>query len=622
MGFLVTLFPRFRWSITRRPIVDGHPEGLPASSAGDTRTGDGNVVVGDEHDHEPVPIAADSPPDATVPVRTGALPGGTAATGGRVWPRARRVASWTITALAFVLVWFALVGPDEISRLSPAAFVRIPIEGLALVAVALLLPRRGRRIVAAAFGTLLGLVTIIKIIDMGFFEAINRPFNPTADWSYFGSAQGLLTVSIGRTSATIFLILAAAVGVAVLVFTPLALVRLTRLVADHRGTSIRTVAALSVVWVLCAAFGLQIVRNAPIASTSAAGLAYDQVQQVHAGLGDKARLVKAAADDPYRTTSGNDLLTGLRGKDVIIAFVESYGQVAVQGSSFAPQVDATLTAGNRQLAAAGYSARSAFLTSPTFGGISWLAHSTLQSGLWIDNQQSYNDLITTDRLTLSGAFQRAGWRTVADVPSNEKDWPEGKSFYHYNTIYNDRNVGYHGPNFSYASMPDEYIWSAFQRLELTKPHAPLMAEIDLVSSHTPWAPLPRIVPWNQVGDGSIYNGMPAQGQSATAVWHDADQVRAAYAQSIQYSLNSLVSFVQNSSDKNLVLLVLGDHQPATIVSGQSANHEVPISIITRDPTVLDRISDWRWQDGLLPSPTAPVWPMNTFRDRFLTAYGP
>jgi hypothetical protein len=34
--------------------------------------------------------------------------------------------------------------------------------------------------------------------------------------------------------------------------------------------------------------------------------------------------------------------------------------------------------------AAGFSAKSTFLTSPTFGGISWLAHSTLQSGMWID----------------------------------------------------------------------------------------------------------------------------------------------------------------------------------------------------------------------------------------------
>ena len=32
-------------------------------------------------------------------------------------------------------------------------------------------------------------------------------------------------------------------------------------------------------------------------------------------------------------------------------------------------------------------------------------------------------------------------------------------------------------------------------------------------------------------------------------------------------------------------------------------------------------SDWGWQAGLRPNAGAPVWPMDAFRDRFLTAYG-
>jgi len=116
--------------------------------------------------------------------------------------------------------------------------------------------------------------------------------------------------------------------------------------------------------------------------------------------------------------------------------------------------------------------------------------------------------------------------------------------------------------------------------------------------------------------------MPGQGRSPAVVWRHPAQVQAAYGQSIEYSLNTLISFVQTSPDKNLVLVVLGDHQPATIVSGQGASHDVPISIISRDPAVMNRISPWGWQDGLRPGPDAPVWPMDAFRDRFLSAYGP
>jgi len=49
---------------------------------------------------------------------------------------------------------------------------------------------------------------------------------------------------------------------------------------------------------------------------------------------------------------------------------------------------------------------------------------------------------------------------------------------------------------------------------------------------------------------------------------------------------------------------------------------VPITIIAHDPAVLSRINSWGWQDGLRPAANAPVWPMDAFRDRFLTAYGP
>jgi hypothetical protein len=457
---------------------------------------------------------------------------------------------------------------------------------------------------------------------MAFFEALSRPFNPVVDWSYFGSAKGVLGDSIGPRDATILLTAAGVLGVAVVVFMPLSLLRLTRLVDRHRATSIRGVTALGAVWVVCALFGTQIVPGAPIASTSASSLAYGQMSQVRVGIRDQQSFARAAAVDAFRNTPSSDLLTGLRGKDVIVAFVESYGRIAVQGSAFSPQVDSVLDAGTNGLRAAGFSSQSAWMTSPTFGGISWLAHSSLQSGLWIDNQQRYNRLVASDRFTLSDAFKRAGWRTVGDLPANDRDWSQGTSFYHYDKIYDSRNVGYVGPSFSYASMPDQYVMSAFQRQELAKPdHPPVMAEIDLVSSHTPWTPLPHLVDWSKVGDGSIFDGMPAQGQSPAVVWRDPRQVRAAYGRSIEYSLNTLISFVQTCHDNNLVLILLGDHQPATIVSGQGASHEVPITIIAHDPAVMDRISGWGWQDGMRPDSNAPVWPMDAFRDRLLAAYG-
>ncbi len=134
-------------------------------------------------------------------------------------------------------------------------------------------------------------------------------------------------------------------------------------------------------------------------------------------------------------------------------FVESYGQVSVQGSSFSPAIDALLDRGTNQLRAAGFSARSAFVTSPAFGGISWLAHSTLQSGVWANSQRRYDQLVGTNRFTLSDAFNRAGWRTINFSPADDRDWPEGSSFYHYDKLYDRREVGYRGPGFTTRPCP-------------------------------------------------------------------------------------------------------------------------------------------------------------------------
>jgi hypothetical protein len=342
---------------------------------------------------------------------------------------------------------------------------------------------------------------------------------------------------------------------------------------------------------------------------------------VQADIRDEGAFAKEIRHDPFRFTPASQLLTGLRGKDVLLVFVESYGRVSVQSPAFSPAIDALLDDGTNRLKAAGFSARSAFVTSPGFGGISWLAHSTLQSGLWANNQRRYNQLVATNRFTLSDAFNRAGWRTINFAPADDRSWPEGSSFYHYDKLYDRRDMGYRGPGFNYAPMPDQYMFAALQRLEIAKTHRrPLFAEVDTVSSHMPWNRIPRMIPWADLGNGSIFNRIPMDTEPSSFWWHP-NQVKAAYARSLEYSLSTLISFVQRYGNRNLALVVVGDEQPLANVSGQGASHDVPISIIARDPSVLKRTAGWGWGDGLRPAPQAPVWPMSAFRDRFLTAFG-
>ena len=149
-----------------------------------------------------------------------------------------------------------------------------------------------------------------------------------------------------------------------------------------------------------------------------------------------------------------------------------------------------------------------------------------------------------------------------------------------------------------------------------------MAEIDLITSHAPWSRTPHLIDQAEVGDGSVFEGMPEQAPSKTVIWRSPERVRAAYGKSIEYSLGALITFVETYGNDDLVLVLLGDHQPATIVSGEDADHDVPITVVSRDRDVVDQFSGWGWQDGMRPSPDAPVSRMDSFRDRFLHAFGP
>jgi phosphatidylglycerophosphate synthase len=523
-------------------------------------------------------------------------------------------------ATAVVLVWLALMVPHRPDQLSLDAVLGIPVELLVFVVLALVLPRRWGRLVAVAAGVLLTATVLLAALDLGFYEAFDRPVNLLTDPGYVGSALDLVQRSAGRGGQVLAL---AAVGLGVAAALALcvwALLRIRRAAQQARQGWARGVVALALVWVVTAVTGLQ-VAGSPVASAPAVSLVGSQVDQVRAELRDRQVFQHALTHDSYALTPGADLLRGLRGKDVLLVFVESYGRVAVDGSWFAPMVNRTLSTATGQLGSMGFGARSGWLRSPTFGGISWLAHSTLQTGLWIDSQQRYDQVLSGNRFNLSQAFGRAGWRTVSDIPSDDGPWDEGQRFYGFDRMYNSRDVGYVGPRFSYARIPDQYTLRAFARNELHRPgRGPVMAEIDLVSSHTPWTPLPKLVPWSGIGDGSVYDGMRPSHTSFFQLLGGPDQQRN-YAESIRYSLRSLVSFVHHAHDKKLVMVVLGDHQPNSNVSGTGVSHDVPVSLIAHDPKVLQRISGWGWSPGLQPSNDGPVMRMDHFRDRFLTAFG-
>jgi hypothetical protein len=131
------------------------------------------------------------------------------------------------------------------------------------------------------------------------------------------------------------------------------------------------------------------------------------------------------------------------------------------------------------------------------------------------------------------------------------------------------------------------------------------------------------VDWSKLGDGSIYSTMPASNDPPESIFgRDPAAVRADYGHSISYSLESVVSYLERYGDENLVFVFLGDHQPAQMVTGEGASRDVPITIVAKDPAVLQRVEAWKWDDGIRPGGSAPVSRMSDFRDQFLSTFSP
>ena len=331
---------------------------------------------------------------------------------------------------------------------------------------------RSARAVTVVVGTLLGVVTLLKVLDLGTFTVLDRPFNVVTDRSQLGSGFDFVRDSLGPWAAW-----GSAAGsgrpgrrrrgVPALGGRP-----------PRRGPSPGTAPvapgsslAVAVVWGVCALSGLQVSPGGPVAAADAGPFVAGKVRAATAAYRDQKTFDAALTADVFRDPASADL-SGLAGKDVILAFVESYGRVAVEGPESAG-VRTLLDSGTDRLTGLGYTASSGWLASPTFGGSSWLAHSTLQSGLTIGDQGRYDQLLSSPRTTLTSAFDRAGWRTVAVLPSTHGSWPEGQHFYRFDQVYDGSTLGYAGPRFGFSAMPDQFTLAALDRLEVAAaaPHS-------------------------------------------------------------------------------------------------------------------------------------------------------
>jgi hypothetical protein len=321
---------------------------------------------------------------------------------------------------------------------------------------------------------------------------------------------------------------------------------------------------------------------------------------------------------PPATPIASDLAR-VRGADVFLIFIESYGQVSWDRPAFVSALASSRAGLEAAIRDTGREVVSASIESPTFGGESWLAHISLLTGTEIRDQDTNARLMARPRDTMVTAFARQGYRTVAVMPGLQREWPEGR-FYRFDQVYGSHELDYHGPPFGWWDVTDQYAFARLDALSLARrPRQPLFVFFPTISTHTPFTPTPPYQPdWARILTATPYDADELdRAWSQPPDWLD---LGPGYTQALDYIHATLSGYLRLHSGRDLVMILVGDHQPPAAVSGEDASWDVPIHVIANRRELLDRLLQHGFRKGLEPT-TQPLMKTNAMLPVLLDAFG-
>jgi len=300
-------------------------------------------------------------------------------------------------------------------------------------------------------------------------------------------------------------------------------------------------------------------------------------------------------------TSGD--LGKLGRASVFLIVVESYGMSAFSDPRHAETVLPAIREIETELQSAGLSMCSAYLTSPTFGGGSWLSHATLASGVHVDSQMAHDLLLTSPLVPLAAYFNRVGYRTVRAMPGTLWPWPEG-DFYRFGQLVIAPDFAYRGPAFGFAPMPDQFVLDWVARGVIRNASDPLFAEIILTGSHAAFdIQAPLIEDWDRIGDGSVFHTLAPI--IFPGGWTELAEASPAYRAAIVHEIYLLKNFICRFLEGTELVIIVGDHQPCVELIGADQPWSVPVHVISGNSDFIREFMRRGYTSGLVPLQPLP-----------------
>ena len=484
--------------------------------------------------------------------------------------------------------------------------------------------RRAAVLVAVA-GVLTGVLWILRLIDAAVVSIYDREFTLYLDVGYAGDLIAFLDQSafVGLGWLVVGGVLAAIASLTLLSW------RLCRRFARVPPTRVGSLALLSV----CAAvmLGGAIVMlgagNPPrVLGPSSLSRLWSEMAELGRGAEraeEQQRQLSTAATSVATVSRPMDLLDS----DLFLFIVESYGYTVLANPGHFALIEPTYARMEASLTAAGFHIHSHFLDSPAYGGNSWLADATLTTGVRITDQELYDRLLLSRVPTLATMLNAVGYRTVNAQPANVTPWPEG-DYFGFDAKYYYHDYGFRGPVLGWPPMTDQFAIDHIHRGEVVAAVEPLFVQYVLISSHYPFRVIPRYLPdWDVLGDGSLYQRddtlliIPRQQENETGG-------SLGFATAINYTLEVIEGYLLGFlAERDALVVIVGDHQPWSGISGRGQPRSVPIHVLSRRGELLRPFVARGYTPGMVPRQPVPHPGMESFmrglvRDFSTSAAGP
>jgi hypothetical protein len=317
---------------------------------------------------------------------------------------------------------------------------------------------------------------------------------------------------------------------------------------------------------------------------------------------------------PY---AGYGALALSRKPDVHLVLVESYGRVMVEHPAMYLRWTAHLKHMQSVIDAGGWHVVSGFSRAPIMGGRSWLAESTVLTGMRVSYQAVYHHLMSQiDRVPHVVSFLKGQGYTSLLLGPADRTRPGVRQAnpYRYDHQLGFDELRYQGPRAGWGLVPDQYSLGFAHEHVIGKVKAPLFFNFHMVTSHAPWKEVPLLV-----ADWRTLNHQPGPPIEATRGSPYADLKRFVrstrsfarmgelrthlvhrYAAAILYEL-AVVEQHLAAVKRDALVVVLGDHQPP-FLAAETLSFDTPVHVFARDPKLLDELREHGFRDGLRIAP--------------------